>query len=98
LPTPGRKEVKEMAKSLAQGQANWERKTANAGDRWKQGVAGGGARFQKGLSESVGGQVGPQTVGAWESGVNSVSASDFQSSISGKGSKWAENLRRGVSR
>ncbi|HUY55344.1 MAG TPA: hypothetical protein VMV23_09330 [Candidatus Nanopelagicaceae bacterium] len=87
-----------MAKSIAQGQAKWERKTANAGDKWKQSVAGAGGRYSQGLSESVGTQVGPQTTSAWEQGVGAVSAGDFNASISGKGSKWAENLRRGVSR
>ncbi len=87
-----------MAKSVAQGQAKWERKTANAGDKWKQSVAGAGSRYASGLSESAGAPVGPQTMSSWEQGVGAVSAGDFNASISGKGSKWAENFRRGISR
>lgn len=87
-----------MAKSLAQGTSKWERKTANVGDKWKQGVTGAGSRYAQGLSESAGSPVGPMTLSAWEQGVGAVSASDFNASISGKGSKWAENFRRGISR
>lgn len=87
-----------MAKSLAQGQAKWERKTANAGDKWKAATNGAAGTWAAGVSESAGGPVGPMTRAAYEQGVGAVSAQDFNSSISGKGSKWAENYRRGISR
>lgn len=86
-----------MAKSIAQGQSNWERKTQAAGARWKAGTQGAEDRWAAGLSEA-GAPPGPLTRAAYSSGIGSVSADDFQRSISGKGSKWAENFRRGISR
>lgn len=83
--------------NIATGQAKWERKTANAGDKWKQATSGAGQRYAQGLA-NAGAPPGPQTISAWEQGVGATSASDFQSAISGKGAKWAENFRRGVSR
>ena len=83
--------------SIASGQAKWERKTQGAGEKWKQGVSGAGGRYAQGLS-NAGAPPGPQTMSAWESGVSATSAADFQNSIAGKGAKWAENFRRGVSR
>jgi hypothetical protein len=86
-----------VAKTIAQGQAKWERKTGNAGDKWKQAVSGAGGAYARGLAEA-GAPPGPQTVSAWEQGTSAVRAGDFQQAISGKGSKWAENFRRGVAR
>jgi len=86
-----------MAKSIASGQAKWEAKTANAGDKWKASLAGAESRWAQGLSEA-GAPPGPLTTQAYSSGISRVSAQDFQASISGKGSRWAENFRRGISR
>jgi len=87
-----------MAKTLAQGQAKWERRTANAGEKWKAATNGAVGRWAAGVAESAGGSVGPMTRAAYEQGVGAVSASDFNQAISGKGSKWATNYRDGVSR
>ena len=72
-------------------------KTAQAGEKWKSGLAGAGQRFAAGLAEA-GAPPGPITMSAYESGIAAVSAGDFQAAVSGKGPKWAENFRRGVSR
>lgn len=83
--------------TLQSAQAKWERKTAGAGGRWKAGTQGAGGRWAAGMGQFLGSSVGGQHVGAYEAGVNAVSASDFEQSIAGKGSKWAENLRRAFS-
>jgi hypothetical protein len=86
-----------MAKTIAYAQAKWERKTSGAGDKWKSNVSGAAGRYAQGVTECAG-ACGSQTRSAWESGVGAVSAADFNAAISGKGAKWAENYRRGVSR
>ncbi len=83
--------------NIQMGQAKWERKMANAGERWKAGLAGATQRWAAGLS-AAGAAPGPMTTQAYESGISGTSAADFQQSVSGKGSKWAENFRRGISR
>jgi len=85
-----------MAKTIAMGQAKWERKMQRAGPNWKAGVSGKEGNYSRGLSESVGAPVSGQVVSAWREGVDATSAEDFQRSVSGKGSTWAENFRRGV--
>lgn len=82
-----------MAKTLQQAQANWERKTAGAGGRWKGNVAGKGGEYASGIAQVIGSPPSSDIVNRWQSGVDSVSASDFQNSISGKGDKWAANYR-----
>ena len=83
--------------TLEQGRAKWERKTQNAGSKWKDGVSGKEGALAEGLS-AAGLPPGPQFLQAWSSGVGAVSAQDFQSSIAGKGQKWADNTRAGISR
>lgn len=85
-----------MAKTLDMARVKWERKTANAGSNWKRGVQGQGGAFQRGLAEFLGATPRADIVSSWESGVGAVSAEDFQRSISGKGGKYAENLRRAL--
>lgn len=82
--------------TLASAQAKWERKTQGAGGRWKNGVQGAGGRYAEGVSKFLGGPPSAGVVSRYSAGVDSVSASDFESSISGKGSKWAEATRRGL--
>lgn len=86
-----------MAKTLAYAQAKWERKTAGAGDKWKAGVSGKEGEYAKGVAE-VAGSCGSQTRASWAAGVGAVSAADFNAAISGKGAKWAEHYRSGVSK
>lgn len=83
--------------TIGSAQAKWERKTQDAGGKWKAGLAGAEGRWAAGLS-AFGTPPGPMSSAAYSSGIASVSASDFQQSISGKGSKWAENFRRGIGR
>ena len=83
--------------TMASAQAKWEAKTQDAGAKWKNGLAGAEARWAAGLS-AFGTPPGPMTSAAYSAGISRVSAAEFQSSIAGKGSKWAENFRRGISR
>ncbi len=85
-----------MAKSLAQGEAKWSRKTAQAGENWKRGTAGAGQRYSQGLAGTLGGPPSGHIVQSYESGIGAVSAADFQQAVAGKGTKWAENYRRAM--
>jgi len=82
-----------MAKTLADAQKKWEEKTANAGANWKAAVQGKGPAYAKGVSDFVGAPVAGSIVSAYERGIARTSATAFQKSISGRGSKWAENYR-----
>lgn len=82
---------------MVDAQAKWERKTANAGAKWKAMVEGKGQEYAEGLSRSLeGASVGPMTRAAWEEGIRETSAEDFQRSIAGKGRKYIENLKRAI--
>ncbi len=83
-----------MAKTLAYARAKWERKTGNAGDKW----ASAKGRMSANFRGPEGMQPGPLTKAAYDAGIGSVSAQEFQSSISGKGGKWEENFRAGFGR
>lgn len=83
--------------TMQSAQAKWEAKTQDAGSKWKAGLAGAEQRWAAGLS-AFGAAPGPLTSQAYSAGIARVSASEFQQSIAGKGSKWAENFRRGISR
>lgn len=83
--------------TIQSAQAKWEAKTQNAGEKWKSGLAGAEGRWAAGLS-AFGTPPGPMSSSAYSAGISRVSAGEFQASISGKGSKWAENFRRGISR
>lgn len=84
---------------LKEAQAKWERKTARAGEKWKAGVSGKASEYCKGLAEKLGVsyEACMANVGrSWTEGTEAVGASEFQSAIAGKGTKWAEKLRRGI--
>jgi hypothetical protein len=85
-----------MAKSIAYAQSKWERKTAAAGTKWKAAVTGKGASYSAGIQDFLGQAPAGAVVTAWEQGVGAVSADEFQRAIAGKGGKYAENLRRGL--
>jgi hypothetical protein len=72
----------------------WERKTAQAGAKWKAAVSNGRSPCQR-LREEYGIQ-NCNIDQAWRAGVDAVTAGDFQSAISGKGPKWMENYVRGL--
>lgn len=85
--------------SLQRAQAKWERKTARAGEKWKAGVSGKASEYCKGLSETLGVSYDAcmaQAGRSWGEGTGAVGAAEFQSAVTGKGSKWAEGVRRGI--
>jgi hypothetical protein len=79
---------------LEAGQRKWERKTANAGSKWKGRVSA--EKTAAGL-RAIGVTPGPSYMAALSAGLSATSADDFQKSISGKGTKWRENFVSGVS-
>jgi hypothetical protein len=83
-----------MPRSLEGGERKWERKTANAGQKWKADTTSGSTPCA-GLREEYG-VTSCNIDQAWRAGVDAVSASDFQASINGKGSKWLRNYLRGI--
>lgn len=83
--------------TLALAQAKWEAKTQDAGTAWKTGLSGAEGRWAAGLA-AFGIQPGPMSQSRYSQGIGRVSAADFQASIAGKGNKWAEGMRRGLSR
>ena len=83
--------------TIEQGQAKWERKMSNAGEKWKASVSGKSAALAEGL-RNAGFSPGPQFLASWQAGVDGTSAQDFQSNVSGKGAKWAANTQAGISR
>ncbi len=83
--------------TIQSAQSKWEAKTQDAGAKWKAGLQGAEGRWAAGLS-AFGTPPGPMSSAAYSAGIGRVSAGEFQQSISGKGPKWAENFRRGISR
>lgn len=77
------------------GMAKWERRTANAGSKWKANT--NAANLRAGL-QAAGFSPGPEFMRAYEEGIGAVSAEDFNNSIRGKAAKWRENTVRGISR
>ena len=89
-----------MAANIQQAQANWERKTAQVGERWRRGVtAAGPARYCEGLAKfGINPGACQQGPGArWAQGVQAISAADFQAAIAGKGAKWAQRFVESLS-
>lgn len=83
--------------TIAEAQAKWERKMATAGEAWKRGVTGRGDAYCRGVAQFLGvGTCNPLARQKWEQGVAALDASAFQRAVAGKGSKWAENLRRAL--
>ena len=82
--------------TLQSAQQKWERKTAGAGGRWKQATSGAGGRYAEGLTKFLGSAPSSAVVSRYSAGVDATSASDFDAAIAGKGSKWAEATRRGL--
>lgn len=77
--------------TISSAQAKWERNTQGKGGKWKAAVEHGD--YCGGMASFLG--VRPNRMCAdYAAGVGAVSASAFDASIAGKGSKWAEGLRR----
>jgi hypothetical protein len=80
-----------MAKTLAEAQAKYARKTQNAAGKWEANTRGSGDRWAQGLS-AFGVTPGPQSRAAFDAGVAAASYKP------GDPNKWAEGMRRGLSR
>ena len=80
--------------TIAYAADKWARKTANAGSKWKAALdSGASSRYCTGLQSFIG-HAAPQACGAYNAGIASVSASDFQASVTGKAGKYIEALGR----
>ncbi|MBF6555491.1 MAG: hypothetical protein IVW52_04865 [Acidimicrobiales bacterium] len=83
-----------MPKSISYAAEKWSRKTANAGAKWKAALDSGAAsRYCTGLQEFLG-HSAPMACAAYGAGISAVSASDFQSAVSGKAGKYSSALGR----
>jgi hypothetical protein len=83
-----------MAKSLSYAASKWARKTSGAGAKWRAALdAGAASRYCTGLQEFLG-HSAPQACAAYNAGIAAVSASDFQSAVSGKEGKYSAALGR----
>jgi hypothetical protein len=82
--------------NLGMAQAKWERKMANIGGKWANATHNKGSDYCAGLSEFIGAPVSGSICEAYNQGVNAVSATAYQSSVAGKGAKWAQNYVRGI--
>jgi hypothetical protein len=81
---------------LADAQAKWERKTAQAGAKYDAKVSQMGANYVAGLA-AFGTPPGPMTTAAYNAGIQGGGAK-LQAGVTGKGTKWANNFRTGISR
>lgn len=81
---------------LADAQAKWERKTAQAGAKYDSRVSQMPARWAAGLS-AFGTPPGPISSAAYQAGIQG-GGSRLQAGVAGKGPKWAQNFREGISR
>jgi hypothetical protein len=75
--------------SLATAQAKWDRKMANAGSKWAANAQGKGNAMCQGVSEFIGQPAPGCNASGYDSGVQAVGATGFQSAVQGKGTKWA---------
>lgn len=81
-----------MVKTLDYAQRHWERKTAAKGDKWKKKVEAAKAKAAANMAAFVGHPV-PDWSTAYSTGVDGVTAEDFNSAIRGKGPDWAAAMR-----
>lgn len=80
---------------IDRAQDKWERKTS--GSRWKSAVRGKRNAFAEGLANFAG--VSASSIGVddeWERETEAVSASEFDESVNGKGTKWRNNFLEGI--
>lgn len=84
--------------TLAEAQAKWERKTANAGAKWDAKKADMKAGFANSPKYAIlGVRPGAMTINAYNQGVDAASGASLQAGVTGKGPKWAANFRAGFS-
>lgn len=81
-----------MVKSIDYSQRKWERKTSAKGSKWKEKVGAAKSKAATNFATFVGHPV-PEWATAYSSGVDGVSAEDFDSAIRGKGPDWAGAMR-----
>jgi hypothetical protein len=81
---------------LAEAQAKWERKTANAGAKYDAKVGQMTQNYTAGLA-AFGTPPGPMTTQAYSAGIQGGGAK-LQAGVQGKGPKWANNFRTGIAR
>ena len=81
-----------MVKTIEYSQRKWERKTAEKGAKWKERTAAAKARAAANMAAFVGHPV-PEWASAFNTGVDGVTAEDFNSAIRGKGPDWAAAMR-----
>lgn len=81
-----------MVKTIEYAKRKWERKTSGKGSKWKERTTAAKSRASDNMAKFVGHPV-PEWSSAYSSGVDGVSASDFESAIRGKGEDWAEAMR-----
>jgi hypothetical protein len=81
--------------TLESARQKWEAKTPGSAAKWKAN-SGNGSAFSEGVTRFLGTPPSAGVVSRYQSGVGRVSEQDFAASISGKGQKWAENTRRGL--
>lgn len=83
--------------TLESARQKWERKTANAGEKWKAATLGKEDAWCRGVAQFLGtGTCDPAARQRFAQGVSAITAADFQARIAGKGDKWAENFRRAL--
>lgn len=85
-----------MAKSVADAQANWERKMANAGAKYDARTATMPANWVRGLTE-FGMPPGPMSQQRYQAGIQGKGAV-LQRAVTGKGPVLIERMRQGLSR
>jgi hypothetical protein len=74
----------------------WKRKVK--GEKWKKGVTGKENDFCEGIKEFLGvTSCNPDIVNAWRTGVEEVTASQFDHAVSGKEEKWFERYKEKMS-
>lgn len=81
--------------TIESAKAKWEEKTPASAGKWKAN-SGNGSDYASGVARFLGSPPSPAVVSRYTGGVARVSAEDFASSIRGKGEKWANNTRRGL--
>jgi hypothetical protein len=83
--------------SITTGRQKWEAKMQTAGQKWDAAKSYMPQNWAEGL-RAAGASPGPLTSRAYQEGISRISASDFQSAVSGKGDKWERNFLAGISR
>jgi hypothetical protein len=79
--------------NLASAQAKWERKTSQAASHWEAATKAATGEYCKAMSEFLGVNAG-RLCQNYNAGIAATTAASYSQGVAGKGSKWAEGLRR----